>query len=50
MVHGEASMIFREAEVDYHLPNQGQLGITKGWFIPLQLSAFSDGGSIFTVF
>ena len=35
VVHGEASVIFREAEVDYYLPSQGQLGTVKGCFVPL---------------
>ena len=50
VVHGEASVIFREAGVDYHLPSQGQSGTVKGCFVPLRLSACSDGGNILTVF
>ena len=37
VVHGEASVIFREAGVDYYLPSQGQSGTVKGCFVPLRL-------------
>ena len=43
-------MIFREAEVDYYLPSQGQLGTVNGCFVSLRLSTCDDGGNILTVF
>ena len=50
VVHREASVIFRELEVAYYLPSQGQLETVKGCLVPLRLSACGIRGSILTVF
>ena len=50
VVNGEASVTFKEQEVDYRLASLGQLETMKEYFVLFQLSVCDDGGNILTIF